>query len=135
MELISFLFLMRFICCNVANSEWQHLGKNITGLALGLGLAFSLWSLLLTGSDAMYCRYPTRTGYHDAIEGAADGSAGRGYCTIYHESLPASGVPSKEFMQDCSLHERTGWNASAVLFRQRFLPGPPMEPTPRLAPP
>lgn len=116
-ELLTFLFLMRFICCNLANSQWQSLGRNFTGVAFVFALIFSVWSLALTSNDAMYCRYPTRDGYHDSIEGGS-GTSSTGYCTIY--SQDGRSWPSNSFMQDCTLQNSSGWNASLVSYRQLF---------------
>jgi hypothetical protein len=45
--ILIWLFGARFIVCNLANSQWQSFGKNLTGMSFCLAVLFSLWSLTI----------------------------------------------------------------------------------------
>eukprot|EP01046_Picozoa_sp_COSAG06_P003035 COSAG06_NODE_113_length_23458_cov_74.739715_14_plen_919_part_00 len=115
-RLVMFLALAgRYVMCNLANNHWQAAGKNITGAAFVFGVISSWWSLLMVGSDARFCRYPTATG--SEVEA--------GYCTILGAGLPDDGVPSRSFLADCSLMQASGWNDTEIGYFQRFETLPP----------
>ena len=112
------LFTLRFIFCNLANSRWQdHLvvGKNLTGAAYSIAIFFSLWSLIMLGSDASYCKYPT-----DSKSSTNVGTLS--YCTIYHDSFPDGSMNVSAFIADCAAQEATGWNQSDMGFYQLYEP-------------
>jgi hypothetical protein len=103
------LFILRFVFCNLVNSRWRHntvVACNWTGLVLAIALFLSIWSLPLMMTDLRHCRYPT-----------ADADPA-GYCVIEGSAFPTGSVPSQQFLRDCALQSRTGWNDSAISFRQ-----------------
>eukprot|EP01052_Picozoa_sp_SAG31_P015858 SAG31_NODE_1031_length_10234_cov_6.100049_9_plen_1085_part_00 len=109
------LFILRFIMCNLANSRWHHhagSGCLRHGLTLVGAMFLSIWSLPLMISDLQHCRYPLAQ------------TNSEGYCTIYGPALPSGGISAQQFLHDCDLQSRTGWNNSEISFRQLFLDAP-----------
>jgi hypothetical protein len=146
-KIIAWLFIARFVMCNIANNQWQRMGKNITGTAFVFAVFLSLWSVSMVASDAAHCKYPTRSTYEWYGISDNEKEVHGGYCVIYADGtftgsgftlsgLPAEGVTSKTFRSDCALQAATGWNDTQVSFKQvyEYEYAPPPAPTPVVPP-
>ena len=120
------LFGLRFFACNLCNSRFQTIGKNVAGAAYCLAMFLSVWIFGVLAVDASFCKWPSPTAECSVVNGWSDSAENVSIVQAYDSSelklhRPPVTVSAAIiiYKQACDAHAPT--DSSALLLNAALL--------------